>query len=125
MVLRPSSARSGRGAAIDWALGPAVAFCYTSRRVHQDVVTQEMPMPLVVRPASADEPARAEELVARSINDLTVQHGFGLIATSRPPDFQAFCLRDDPRGVWLAEDDGEIVGFALSWVCGRLWFLAV
>jgi hypothetical protein len=26
--------------------------------------------------------------------------------------------------VWLAEDDGEIVGFALSWVCGRLWFLA-
>ncbi|CAG9165006.1 hypothetical protein LMG23992_00152 [Cupriavidus laharis] len=81
-------------------------------------------MPLVVRPASADELARAEELVARSINDLTVRHGFGPIATSRRPDFQAFCLRDDPRGVWLAEDDGEIAGFALSWVCGRLWFLA-
>ncbi|KAA0997693.1 GNAT family N-acetyltransferase [Paraburkholderia panacisoli] len=81
-------------------------------------------MPLVVRPANADELARAEELVARSINDLTVRHGFGPIATSRPSDFQAFCLRDDPRGVWLAEDDGEIVGFALSWVCGRLWFLA-
>ncbi|RWA52529.1 acetyltransferase [Cupriavidus sp. UYMSc13B] len=81
-------------------------------------------MPLVVRPASADELARAEELVARSINDLTVRHGFGPIATSRLPDFQAFCLRDDPRGVWLAVDDDEIVGFALSWVCGRLWFLA-
>lgn len=81
-------------------------------------------MSLVVRPANVDELARAEELVARSINDLAVRHGFGSIATSRPPDFQAFCLRDDPRGVWLAEDDGEIVGFALSWVCGRLWFLA-
>jgi GNAT superfamily N-acetyltransferase len=81
-------------------------------------------MPLVVRPACADELARAEELVARSINDLTVRHGFGPITVSRAPDFQAFCLQDDPRGVWLAEDDGEIVGFALSWVCGRLWFLA-
>lgn len=81
-------------------------------------------MPLIVRPASADELARAEELVTTSINDLTVRHGFGPIATSRSPDFQAFCLQDDPRGAWLAEDDGEIVGFALSWVCGRLWFLA-
>jgi GNAT superfamily N-acetyltransferase len=81
-------------------------------------------MPIVVRPARADELARAEELVVRSINDLTVRHGLGPIAASRPPDFQAFCLRDDPRGVWLAEDDGEIAGFALSWVCDRLWFLA-
>lgn len=81
-------------------------------------------MSLVVRPADADELARAEELVVRSINDLTVRHGFGPIAAPRSQDFQAFCLQDDPRGVWLAEDDGEIVGFALSWVCGRLWFLA-
>jgi GNAT superfamily N-acetyltransferase len=81
-------------------------------------------MSLVVRPASAHELARAQELVVRSINDLTVRHGFGPIAASRSPDFQAFCLREDPRGVWLAEEDGEIVGFALSWVCGRLWFLA-
>jgi GNAT superfamily N-acetyltransferase len=81
-------------------------------------------MSLVVRPASAEELARVEELVVRSINELTVRHGFGPVAASRSPEFQAFCLRDDPRGVWLAEDDGEIVGFALSWVCGRLWFLA-
>lgn len=81
-------------------------------------------MSLVVRPPNIDELLRAEELVARSINDLSVRHGFGPIASARAPDFQAFCLRDDPRGVWLAEDDGEMVGFALSWVCGRLWFLA-
>lgn len=81
-------------------------------------------MPFVVRPARVDELARAEELVFRSINDLTVRHGYGPIATSRPADFQTFCLRDDPRGAWLAEDDGGLAGFALSWVCGRLWFLA-
>lgn len=81
-------------------------------------------MSLVVRTPNSDELLRAEELVARSINDLTVRHGFGSVASARAPDFQAFCLRDDPRGVWLAEDDGAMVGFALSWVCGRLWFLA-
>lgn len=81
-------------------------------------------MAIVVRPARAEDLAPAEELVARSINDLSVRHGFGQIASSRAPDFQAFCLRDDPRGVWLAEDGGELAGFALSWVCGKLWFLA-
>lgn len=81
-------------------------------------------MPIVIRLPRADELAHAEELVARSINDLTTRHGFGSIAAARTPDFQAFCLHDDPRGVWLAEDDGEMAGFALSWVCGPLWFLA-
>ncbi|MBS0451431.1 MAG: GNAT family N-acetyltransferase [Proteobacteria bacterium] len=81
-------------------------------------------MPLAIRPARADELAGAQELVARSINELTVRHGFGPIASSRTPHFQAFSLRDDPRGVWIAEDDGEIAGFALSWVCDHLWFLA-
>lgn len=81
-------------------------------------------MPLFFRPARADELQRAEELVVRSINDLTVRHGFGPIATLRPPDFQLFSLKDDPDGLWVAEADGEIVGFALSWVCGDLWFLA-
>jgi GNAT superfamily N-acetyltransferase len=81
-------------------------------------------MSLVIRPASPHELAPAEDLVVRSINDLTVRHGFGPIAASRSPDFQTFCLQDDPRGAWLAEDNGEIVGFALSWVCDRLWFLA-
>jgi ribosomal protein S18 acetylase RimI-like enzyme len=81
-------------------------------------------MPLVVRPARAEELQRAEELVVRSINDLTERHGFGPMATLRPADFQLFCLKDDADGLWVAETDGEIVGFALSWVCGDLWFLA-
>jgi hypothetical protein len=46
------------------------------------------------------------------------------MATLRPPDFQLFSLRDDPGGLWLAEADGAILGFAFSWVCDDLWFLA-
>jgi ribosomal protein S18 acetylase RimI-like enzyme len=81
-------------------------------------------MPLAYRPARAEEIERAEELVVRSINDLTERHGFGPVASLRPPQFQLFSLNDDPDGLWVAEDAGQIVGFAFSWVCGDLWFLA-
>jgi ribosomal protein S18 acetylase RimI-like enzyme len=78
----------------------------------------------VCRPARADELQAAQELVVRSINDLTERHGFGPMASVRLPDFQQFCLNDDPDGLWVAEADGEMVGFALSWVSDDLWFLA-
>jgi ribosomal protein S18 acetylase RimI-like enzyme len=81
-------------------------------------------MPVVFRPAQAQELERAEELVVRSINDLTERHGFGPMATLRPVQFQLFSLRDDPDGFWVAEDQGEMLGFAFSWICGELWFLA-
>ena len=81
-------------------------------------------MSIVYRPARPDELARAEELVAGSINDLTLRHGFGRMASVRPPHFQQFSLKDDPAGLWIAEDGGDILGFAFSWVCGSLWFLA-
>src|SRR5262249_38835805 len=58
------------------------------------------------------------------INDLTERHGFGSMATSSPPNFQLFSLKDDPDGLWIAEDGADILGFAWSWVCGDLWFLA-
>jgi len=81
-------------------------------------------MPLVCRPARAQDLERAEALVVASINDLTERHGFGAMATSHPPNFQLFSLKDDPDGLWVAEDAGEILGFAWSWVCDDLWFLA-
>jgi hypothetical protein len=46
------------------------------------------------------------------------------MATSSPPNFQLFSLKDDPDGLWVAEDGGDILGFAWSWVCGDVWFLA-
>jgi ribosomal protein S18 acetylase RimI-like enzyme len=81
-------------------------------------------MPLNYRPACAQDLERADALVVASINDLTERHGFGSMATGRPPQFQLFSLKDDPDGLWVAEDAGEILGFAWSWVCGDFWFLA-
>jgi hypothetical protein len=66
---------------------------------------------------------RADEIVVASINELTERRGFGKMASSHPPNFQAFSLRDKAEGLWVADDDGEIIGFAWSWVCGELWFL--
>jgi N-acetylglutamate synthase-like GNAT family acetyltransferase len=84
----------------------------------------ELLMSLLFRPARAEELQHAQELVVKSINDLTERHGFGLMASVRPAAFQVFSLSDDPRGLWTAENDGEIVGSAFSWVCDDLWFLA-
>ena len=57
-------------------------------------------MPLVYRPEQDLE--RAQELVVRSINDLTERHGFGTMAVVRPTKFQSFSLKDDPDGLWVA-----------------------
>src|SRR3954447_3170302 len=81
-------------------------------------------MPLVCRPACADDLERTDKLVVASINDLTERHGFGSIAASHPPDFQLFSLADDPDGLWVVENDGNVLGFAWSWVCDDFWFLA-
>ena len=81
-------------------------------------------MSVIYRPARAEDLAATDALVVATINDLTVRHGFGPMAAASPPAFQLFSLADDPDGLWVAEDGGDIVGFAWSWVCGNLWFLA-
>lgn len=81
-------------------------------------------MSLIYRPARAQDLVTAEALVVSTINDLTERHGFGPMATASPPNFQLFSLKDDPDGLWIAEDGGVIRGFAWSWVCGDVWFLA-
>ncbi|TPI41894.1 GNAT family N-acetyltransferase [Mesorhizobium sp. B3-1-9] len=81
-------------------------------------------MSLVYRPARADDLVATDALVVASINELTTRHGFGPMAATSPPNFQLFSLEDDPGGLWVAEDDGDIAGFAWSWVCGDIWFLA-
>ena len=81
-------------------------------------------MSLTYRPAAAQDLVTAEALVVASINDLTERHGFGPMATASPPQFQLFSHEEDPDGLWVAEDGGSIIGFAWSWVCGEVWFLA-
>jgi ribosomal protein S18 acetylase RimI-like enzyme len=79
---------------------------------------------LVYRRARPDDLETSDALVVASINDLTVRHGFGPMAAASPPTFQLFSLKDDPDGLWVAEDGGEMLGSAWSWVCDDVWFLA-
>jgi GNAT superfamily N-acetyltransferase len=81
-------------------------------------------MSIVYRPAREDDLAIADRLTVASINDLTERHAFGSMASPGPHPFQSFSLQDDPGGLWVAEDDGQMLGFAFSWVCDDLWFLA-
>ena len=79
---------------------------------------------VIYRLARRGELQLIQELIVRSINDLTERHGFAPMASVRPAVFQLFSFDDDPRGLWVAEEADEIVGSAFSWVCGDLWFLA-
>jgi ribosomal protein S18 acetylase RimI-like enzyme len=81
-------------------------------------------MSMICRPAREEDLELADALVVASINDLTERHGFGAMAAPSPPRLQRFSLADDPDGLWVAEEDGEMRGFAFSWACGDLWFLA-
>jgi GNAT superfamily N-acetyltransferase len=81
-------------------------------------------MSLIYRRAQPADLELAEELTVKSINDLTTRHGFAPMAVPSRPLFQLFSLRDDPDGLWVAEDAGRMLGFAFSWVCGDFWFLA-
>ena len=81
-------------------------------------------MTVVYRPARAQDLEFTDTLVVASINDLTERHGFGPMAARSPPKFQLFSLNDDADGLWVAEEGERILGFAWSWVCGDMWFLA-
>jgi ribosomal protein S18 acetylase RimI-like enzyme len=81
-------------------------------------------MAVAYRPARAADLERADALTVLSINDLTQRHGFAPMAAPGPTPFQLFSLNDDPDGLWVAEEAGRMLGFAFSWVCGDLWFLA-
>jgi GNAT superfamily N-acetyltransferase len=81
-------------------------------------------MAATIRPAGDDDLETADALVVGSINDLAERHGFGSIATRSPPLLQRFSRRDNPEGLWVADDQGEIVGFVFSWTNEDLWFLA-
>ena len=66
-------------------------------------------MPILYRPAHAEELPATQQHIVRSINDLSERHGFGPMASVRAPDFQLFSLKDDPAGLWTAEENGGIV----------------
>ena len=75
-------------------------------------------MTIVYQLAKSQDLARTEALVVASLNYVTERHGFGPMAMASRPNFQMLSLKDDPDGLWVAEDGGNILGLAWSWVCG-------
>jgi GNAT superfamily N-acetyltransferase len=81
-------------------------------------------MQLSYRRARLEDLDPANVLVVGAINQLAQSHGYPPIASLRPPLFQIFSLSHDPEGLWVAEENGKLVGFAFAWTAGSLWFLS-
>lgn len=64
-------------------------------------------------------------MFATAIDDLDHKHGFFEESTNpTPPNpLYSFMLSKVPQAFWVAEENGEIVGYSISWVRGSLWFL--
>jgi len=83
-------------------------------------------MGIVYRRAGLDDAPAASSILAAAQNDLNQRHGFGHINVSPNPQNPHFvyCLNEEPEGIWVAEKDGQAIGFSLCWVRGSFWFLA-
>jgi GNAT superfamily N-acetyltransferase len=81
-------------------------------------------MDIACRPARPEDLDAAARIVQQAYNDLRVRHGLAPTVPLRPPMFQAFCLAQDPDGLWVAETGGAVVGFGFAWMRQRFWFLA-
>jgi GNAT superfamily N-acetyltransferase len=81
-------------------------------------------MDITYRPAKSEDLDPAARIVQQAYNDLRVRHGLAPTVSLRPPLFQAFCLAEDPDGLWVAEADEGIVGFGFGWMSQKFWFLS-
>ena len=81
-------------------------------------------MNIVYRPAKPVDLRPAVGVVFRAGNDLRTRNGGVPAPAPQQPHFQAFCLAENPGGLWVAEADGTIVGFGCAWMIGAFWFLS-
>ena len=81
-------------------------------------------MDVTYRPAGFGDLETAVDVVVQAITDLRLRHGFARTMTASPPLFQRFCLAEGADGVWVAEGEGTILGFAMSWMCDQFWYLS-
>jgi GNAT superfamily N-acetyltransferase len=63
-------------------------------------------------------------IVVEAFNDVNRRHGTEDFVATMGTGFAAFSLNDDPAGLWVAEENGEIIGLGFSWTADRFWFLA-
>jgi GNAT superfamily N-acetyltransferase len=81
-------------------------------------------MDMVYRPAQSEDLEPGSRILQGAILDLRQRHGIALPQPLGPPAFGHFCLGEDPSGLWVAEADGEVIGWTMSWMCGHFWFLS-
>ena len=81
-------------------------------------------MSIVYRQARVSDLQPAMGIVKGALNGLEIPHGFDGITGEIGTSFVEHSLASDANGVWVAESADQLVGYACSWVCGDLWFLA-
>ncbi len=74
----------------------------------------ETPPTLSYRAARDEDVPVMGEVVRSAYNALSRQHGFPELLVRPPSTFQAFSIRHEPEGCWIAEDSGRVVGIAIS-----------
>jgi ribosomal protein S18 acetylase RimI-like enzyme len=84
---------------------------------------------IAYRPARADDLAATYEVFRAATNDLYRQRNLPLIPEhtappERPMAFRRHALEHDADRFWVAESDGQMVGFGCATVRGDLWYLA-
>ncbi len=82
-------------------------------------------MAILYRQAKPQDIDSACRVFAEAIDDLDRRHGFfeGPTNPLLPNPLYGFMLSKVPEAFWVAEDNGEIVGYSVSWIRASLWFL--
>ncbi len=84
-----------------------------------------MGLTIVYRQATNQNVEPASRVFAEAIDDLDKKHGFFEASTNPlPPNpLYDFMLSKVPEAFWVAEENGEIIGYSISWVRRSFWFL--
>jgi GNAT superfamily N-acetyltransferase len=80
-------------------------------------------MDVTYRPARPEDLEPGLRVVQQAFNELRGRNGLRPVAL-REPTFQRFAYAEDPTGLWVAEREGTVIGFAFSWMRQRFWYLA-
>jgi len=80
-------------------------------------------MDVTCRPARPEDLEPGVRVVQQAFNELRGRNGLRPV-TLREPVFQRFSFAEDPTGLWVAEAEGDIIGFAFSWMRQRFWYLS-
>jgi hypothetical protein len=80
-------------------------------------------MDVTYRPADPEDLEPGLSVVEQAFNELRVRNGLRPLVFDQPT-FQRFGHAEDPTGLWVAEAEGTVIGFAYSWMRQRFWYLA-